>query len=99
MTYKLGLFAGLDIEPARLVTARLVNTLARLVIQTSQQTSLARLAKKLEPVRLARELNHKNTVKGIIKASEQQTQNTYNFNTREHKSIHQLIYNSTVTQR
>ena len=39
---------GLDIEPARLVTARLVNILARLVIQTSQQTSSARLAKNLE---------------------------------------------------
>ena len=77
---------GLDIEPARLV-----NTLARLVIQTSQQTSSARLAKKLEPARLAREPNHKNTYREIIKASEQQTQNTYNFNTREHKSVHHSI--------
>ena len=62
----------LDNEPARLVIARLVSTLARLVIQTSQQTSLARLAKKLEPAHLDRESNHKNTYREIIKTSEQQ---------------------------
>jgi hypothetical protein len=45
---------GLDIEPARLVTARLV--MARLV------NTLARLAIKFELARLAREPNHKNTV-------------------------------------
>jgi hypothetical protein len=45
---------GLDIEPARLVTARLI--MARLV------NKLARLAIKLELTRLAREPNHKNTV-------------------------------------
>ena len=44
---------GLYIEPARLVIARLVN-------------ELARLAKKLEPARLAREPNHKNTVLGDL---------------------------------
>ena len=64
---------GPDIEPAWLVIARLNNELARLgsarlVLQTSQDTSSARLAKEIEPARLAREPNHKNTFQGYFRA-------------------------------